>query len=238
VTGPGPPVEGESTGFLYPFLEAEERDVGALVGDLTSSASAKAAESARLRSETLQRCSAVLQQLADELASRFLAGRRMFVFGNGGSATDAEGIVALFRAPPAGAALRARSLVASRSVVTALGNDVGFELVFARQLIAHGRAGDIALGVSTSGNSTNLLVAFAEAKRRHLLTIGLAGYDGGQMATCSDVEHCLVVHSDSVHRIQETQGALVHELWRRIQDRLAHLGPATTEVDGWSVADA
>jgi D-sedoheptulose 7-phosphate isomerase len=211
----------EPTAFLYPFLDQRERDVGALLEDLAGSANAKAAESARLREATLERCDRSLDLLAQEMSLRFSANGRMFVFGNGGSATDAEGIVALFRRPPGGVALRARSLVACRSVVTALGNDVGFELVFARQLIAHGRAGDIALGVSTSGSSPNLLIAFGEAKRRQLLTVGLAGYEGGQMASSPDVDHCLVVRSDSVHRIQETQGALVHELWRRVQLHLA-----------------
>lgn len=215
--GPG----DEPTAFLYPFLDERERNAAALLGDLATSASAKAAESARVRDATLERCDATLDLVAEEMSRRFSANGRMFVFGNGGSATDAEGIVALFRHPPAGAALRARSLVASRSVVTALGNDVGFDLVFARQLIAHGRPGDIALGVSTSGSSPNLLVAFGEAKRRQLLTVGLAGYEGGQMASSPDVDHCLVVRSDSIHRIQETQGALVHELWRRVQLRLA-----------------
>ncbi|HEY1733832.1 MAG TPA: SIS domain-containing protein, partial [Acidimicrobiales bacterium] len=145
---------------------------------------------------------------------------RLFVFGNGGSATDAAGVVALFRSPPWGRPLRARSLVADRAVITALGNDVGFDLVFSRQLIAHARAGDMACGLSTSGNSTNLLNAFEEAARRGLLTFGLAGYDGGQMASSSAVEHCLVVSSSSVHRIQETQAAVAFELWSTVQSAL------------------
>jgi D-sedoheptulose 7-phosphate isomerase len=98
-------------------------------------------------------------------------------------------------------------------VLTALANDVGFELVFARQLAAHATADDIALGVSTSGDSRNLVVAFADAAARGLLTVGLAGYDGGAMAESADVRHCIVVRSDSVHRVQETQAALAFELW-------------------------
>ena len=104
-------------------------------------------------------------------------------------------------------------------MLTALANDVGFELVFSRQLIAHAEPGDIALGISTSGNSRNLLVAFEEAARRGLLTIGLAGYDGGEMAASEHVQHCLVVRDDSVHRVQETQAALGYALWRAVQDR-------------------
>nr|MDQ3294101.1 phosphoheptose isomerase [Actinomycetota bacterium] len=107
------------------------------------------------------------------------------------------------------------------AVLTALANDVGFELVFSRQLISAAGPGDIALGLSTSGSSANLLRAFAEARRLGVLGVGLAGYDGGSMAAAGTVDHCLVVLSDSVHRIQETQSAVVFELWRRIQARLA-----------------
>ena len=76
----------------------------------------------------------------------------------------------------------------------------------------------MAVGLSTSGNSTNLLRAFAEGRRRGLLTVGLAGYDGGQMAACADLDHCLVVRADSVHRIQETQAALVFAIWSRVAE--------------------
>ena len=106
-------------------------------------------------------------------------------------------------------------------MLTALGNDVGFDLVFARQLIAHAREGDIAVGMSTSGSSRNVIIAFTEARRRGLLTIGLAGYDGGEMAASPDVDHCLVVSSDSVHRVQEAQAAVSFALWSAVQDRLA-----------------
>jgi D-sedoheptulose 7-phosphate isomerase len=105
-------------------------------------------------------------------------------------------------------------------VLTALANDVGFELVFSRQLIAHAHPGDIAVGFSTSGNSVNLLRAFEEAARRRLLTVGLCGYERAAMALSDDVAHCLVVRSESVHRIQETQDALMARLWSIVQDRL------------------
>ncbi len=114
----------------------------------------------------------------------------------------------------------ARNLVADSAILTALGNDVGFDLVFSRQLIAHSDQHDIALGLSTSGNSRNLLMAFAEAAKRGLLTIGIAGYAGGEMVRSPDVLHCLVVDDDSVHRIQETQAALGFALWQQVQARL------------------
>jgi len=210
-------VSGEPTGFLYPFIDAEERDAGFLVADLAASAQAKMAESRRLRSETLVRCAGILQQAGREMAGRFRAGGRLFAFGNGGSATDAEGTVELFRDPPAGRPLPAMSLVDERAVLTALANDVGFELVFSRQVIAHARAGDIAVGFSTSGGSANVLRALEEASRRQLLTVGLSGTGGGAMAVSAALDHCFVVHSDSVHRIQEAQDTLVLELWRIVQ---------------------
>jgi D-sedoheptulose 7-phosphate isomerase len=163
----------------------------------------------------------VVEAAATALADRFGSGGTLFTFGNGGSSTDAASAASLFATPPWGRALPARSLVADAAVLTALGNDVGFDLVFSRQLIAHGRRGDVALGLSTSGNSRNLLVAFDEARSRGLVTIGLAGYDGGEMGRSQCVDYCLVVDSDSVHRIQETQAAVVFSLWRALQDRLA-----------------
>ncbi len=112
------------------------------------------------------------------------------------------------------------SLVDDRAVLTALANDVGFDLVFSRQLIAHARSGDIAVGFSTSGDSVNVLRGLEEASQRGLLTIGFCGYSGGAMAASAAVAHCLVVRSESVHRIQEAQNALMLELWSMVQHEL------------------
>ena len=161
------------------------------------------------------------------MASRFRSGGRLFTFGNGGSATDAEGTAQLFRQPPRGHALPALSLVDDRAVLTALANDVGYELVFSRQIIAHARPGDIAVGFSTSGDSVNMLRAFEEAARRGLLTVGLCGYERAAMARSDAVHHCLVVASESVHRIQEAQDALMLELWSIVQRHLQE-GEVTT----------
>ena len=207
--------------FLYPFLDGVGPDVPALLDDLAASAQAKAAISDALRAETLEREATLITATADAMAARFDAGGRLFTFGNGGSSTDAASVAVLFAAPPRGGPLPARCLADDTAVLSALGNDVGFELVFSRQLIAHARAGDIALGLSTSGGSRNLLAAFREARQRDILTIGFAGYDGGEMARSGDVVHCLVVRSDSVHRIQETQGALAVALWSAVQSRLS-----------------
>ena len=211
----------ERTDFLYPFIDAGERDPGSLLADLAASAEAKAAESRRLAAATIERSQTELDRAGRGIAACFAAGGRMLTFGNGGSATDAAALARLFARPATGAPLPARSLAADEAVLTALANDVGFELVFARQLMAQGRPGDVAVGLSTSGNSANLMVAFAEGRRRGMFTVGLAGYDGGRMATCEDLDVCLVVAAESVHRIQETQAALGVELWSRVHRELA-----------------
>ncbi|HVA10406.1 MAG TPA: SIS domain-containing protein [Acidimicrobiales bacterium] len=214
-------MSAEPTGFLYPFIEADERDSSGLLADLAVSAVAKMQESRSLRAATLERCHDAIAQAGLAMAERFAAGGRLFAFGNGGSATDADGTVHLFRVPPSGRPLPAMSLVDDRAVLTALSNDVGFELVFSRQLIAHAHDGDIAVGFSTSGDSINMLNAFEEADRRGLLTVGLCGYEGAAMAVSDAVHHCLVVKSDSVHRIQEAQAAVMLAVWSSVQRCLA-----------------
>jgi D-sedoheptulose 7-phosphate isomerase len=210
----------EGTDFLYPFLGDDDgRDPGALLDDLAASAVAKAATSLALQRATLAATAGAVRDAAGAMAERFAAGGRLLTFGNGGSSTDAAGLAELFTRPPWGTPLPARCLVDDQAVLTALGNDVGFDLVFGRQIIAHGTAVDIALGLSTSGNSRNLLVAFEEAASRGLLTVGLAGYDGGDMARSPYVEHCLVVEADSIHRIQESQAAVAFSLWAEVQQR-------------------
>lgn len=213
----------ETTDFLYPFIEGDETDSGALLTDLSRSAAEKWVQSASLRAETLVRCGPEIDLVATAMAERFAAGGRLFAFGNGGSATDADGVAHLYVHPPHGRSLPCRSLVADSAILTALGNDVGFDKVFSRQLIAQARAGDIAVGYSTSGNSENLLVAMAEADRRGMLTVGLAGIDGGRMAGDRHIRHCLVVRSQSVHRVQESQAALTHALWQAVQSALTRI---------------
>jgi D-sedoheptulose 7-phosphate isomerase len=214
----------EGTDFLYPFIEADERDAGALLVDLSESAHAKARTSQALRDATLQRSMPEIARAADAMSVRLTRGGRIYVFGNGGSSTDAASLAALFLRPPWGLPLPARTLVDDSAVLTAIGNDVGFDLAFSRQLIAHAVEADIAIGLSTSGNSRNLLQAFEEAARHGLLTIGIAGYSGGDMARSKHVQHCLLVDDDSVHRIQETQAALGFALWREVQARCAANG--------------
>jgi D-sedoheptulose 7-phosphate isomerase len=220
---------GEAAGgiqSLYPFLYAGEGNLESVLEEVRKSTVEKAIEIVELRRRVAEELGPQLAECAVAMAERFRAGGRLFAFGNGGSSTDAADVAQLFLHPASGRALPAFSLTAGVAVLTALANDVGFEVVFARQLAAFGRAGDMALGVSTSGGSENVLRAFEEAGRRGLLTIGLAGYDGGRMAESGLVDHLFVIPSASVHRIQEAQTTAYHVLWALVQDALG-TGPDT-----------
>jgi D-sedoheptulose 7-phosphate isomerase len=208
----------EPTNFLYPFIDAQEDDHESLLADLAASAQAKAAESLALRRSTLEANFDLLATAATEMARRFMAGGRLFTFGNGGSCTDSTTLAKLFARPPIGKPLPAWSLTADQAILTALGNDIGYELVFARQLIARAKAADIAIAMSTSGNSPNLITALHDARRRGMYTIGFAGYDGGAFANNPDVDACFIVRSQSVHRIQEAQGLLGYQLWLAVRE--------------------
>jgi D-sedoheptulose 7-phosphate isomerase len=137
----------------------------------------------------------------------------LFVFGNGGSATDAMDAVADFRGAPQGwPSRRAVDLSGDSAIVTALANDIGPEVLFARQLIAYAGAGDVALAISTSGGSANVVEALAEARRRAVATIALVGYDGGRVAAEELADHIVVTRSDHIPRIQEAQASAYHVL--------------------------
>lgn len=202
--------------FLYPFLSGDAGDRTAVLEELSRSARQKLAASVEVRRRTLEELEPEVDAAARAIADRFAAGGRMLTFGNGGSAADAAGLASLFADPPRGEARPAQTLAGDLAVLTALGNDVGYDLVFSRQLIAVGRPADVAVGLSTSGNSSNLLAAFGEARRLGMLTIGFAGYGGGAMADAEVVDHLFVVRSDSVHRIQEAQDAVCFQLWQAV----------------------
>jgi len=206
---------------LYPFLYPGKSDVDAVIEQVRQSTVDKTREITELRAEVLRRDGARLTACAELMAERFAAGGRLLAFGNGGSATDAQDLVGLFLSPADDSRpLPAFSLTADIAVITALSNDVGFDVVFARQVGAFGRSTDIAVGLSTSGNSANLLRAFDEAARRGMLTIGISGYDGGRMAELDSIDHLFVVPSPSVHRIQEAQTTIYHALWELTHDRI------------------
>ena len=231
---------------LYPFLDgaaaagssdprtAELRS-RELRADLLRSTRMKIMEAAALRRECLLRYADRLAACAGRIAERIARGGRVLTFGNGGSSTDAAALAALFldggsaagfpEAGPDARPAAARCLTDEVAVLTALANDVSFDVVFARQLATLGRAADVAVGLSTSGNSPNLIRAFEEAANRRMLTVGFAGGDGGRMASRGLVDFLFVVPSSSVHRIQEAQTTLYHVLWELTQQTPAG-GPA------------
>jgi D-sedoheptulose 7-phosphate isomerase len=204
---------GAST-FLYPFLEQDaDRELDHVVADVARSVGLKAEEVGALREQTLAEGRVVLCDAAAALRRAFDENATLHVFGNGGSATDAADCVADFRAAPQGwPPRRAVDLAADSSILTALANDIGAEVLFARQLIAYAREGDAALAISTSGGSANIVEALAEARRRGLVTIGLVGYDGGRVASEGLAEHVIVTRSDHIPRIQEAQASAYHVL--------------------------
>ncbi|MEU7000036.1 SIS domain-containing protein [Nonomuraea sp. NPDC046570] len=205
---------------LYPFLYAEERtDPAMVLDDVRRSSIAKIEEIVELRRTVADRDGARLDACAAEMAAAFAAGGRLFAFGNGGSSSDAQDLAGLFLHP---GGLPAFALTGDAAVMTALSNDIGFDVVFSRQLAALGRRGDIAVGLSTSGNSPNLLRAFEEAASRGMLTVGLVGDGGGEMAGRDDIDHLFVVPSTSVHRIQEAQTTIYQVLWELTVSRGNH----------------
>lgn len=217
----------KNTDFLYPFIEGAPEDPQALLVDLAASARGKAEVSARLQKDSLEEYEDQIQAAGAEMADRFSRGGRLYTFGNGGSSTDAATLATLFCRPALGRPVPAWSLAADQAVVTALGNDVGFELIFSRQVIAHSKPVDIVVALSTSGNSDDLMVALTEAKHRGLLTIGFAGHSGGSMSTSDDVDYCFTVHSQSIHRIQESHARLGFRLWSVVQEQTRRRAAAT-----------
>ncbi len=155
---------------------------------------------------------AQLAEVAEVMAHGFRSGRKVLLFGNGGSAADAQHIAAEFvgRFMAERDPLPAMSLSSDTSMLTALGNDYGFEAVFARQIQAHGQAGDTAIGISTSGNSPNVLRGLETAKAKGLYTVGLTGETGGKMNGLPEV--LFKVPANDTPRIQETHIMIGHIL--------------------------
>jgi len=208
---------------LYPFLHGRARDAAQIETVLLGSIAAKAADTRDVGARFFTEQAPVLLAAAKALAGSYRAGGRLLAMGNGGSSCDAAHVVVEFQHPVTAGrpALPAVNLTADVAMLSAVANDVGFEHVFVRQIVALGRPGDTLLGFSTSGNSANLLAGFAKAKQLGLVTVGLAGGDGGAMRTGGAVDHCLVVPSRSIHRIQECHVVAYHILWDLVHALLA-----------------
>jgi D-sedoheptulose 7-phosphate isomerase len=217
---------------LYPFLHGKGQDAAALDAALRHSVEEKARDSRDTNASFFAAQADVLVATAKALADVYRRGGRLFSMGNGGSSCDASHVAVEFVHPiTAGRpALAAINLVADLAMISAVGNDVGFEHVFVRQVIAQAKAGDGLIGISTSGNSSNLIAAFAKAKDMGIVTIGLSGGDGGKMKSGGVCDYCLVVPTTSIHRIQECHVAAYHILWDLVHTILAdHRGSATAK---------
>ena len=156
------------------------------------------------------------------IVSAFQQGNKVLLFGNGGSAADAQHIAADFvgRFAFNRAALAAIALGVNGSSLTAIGNDYGFEQVFARQVEALGRAGDVAVGISTSGNSPNVLQGLATAKKKGLVTVALTGKTGGKLKGFESVDKCICAPADKTPRIQECHILIGHVICEIVEQEL------------------
>jgi D-sedoheptulose 7-phosphate isomerase len=170
------------------------------------------AESAQTQRATAEACAQSIARAAARLVETLRAGGRVLAFGNGGSAADAQHLAAELagRFERERPGLPALALTTNTSDLTAIGNDYGFEAVFARLVRAHGRPGDLAVAISTSGNSPNVLAGVVAARDAGLSTLALTGKGGGKLASAADL--AIVVPSDVTARIQETHIAVIHLL--------------------------
>jgi D-sedoheptulose 7-phosphate isomerase len=210
------------SGFLYPFLGREKQTPADLEGQVTSSILMKVADDAALRAKVAREEAERIGEATLAMHDRLRRGGKLIIFGNGGSATDANDWAIDCVAPPPGMRpLPAVSLALEPATVTAIANDVGNDVVFLRQLIAQAEPDDVAVAISTSGGSRNVIAALAEARKRRLLTVALLGYDGGEIRRQELADHFVVVRSDYIPRIQEVQASIYHTM-RESLEELGH----------------
>jgi len=201
---------GES-GFLYPFLGQQKQDTGDLVAEVASSIRMKVQDDAKLRTQIALEQTEQISSAAIAIGERLKRGGKLILFGNGGSATDANDWAVDCVLPPVGyRPIPAVSLSLEPANITAVANDVGTEVIFLRQLIAQARPQDVAIGISTSGGSRNIVMALEEARKRKMLTIALLGYDGGEIRRRGLADFSIVVQCDCIPRIQEVQASIYH----------------------------
>ena len=200
------------TDFLYPFLERTETDLATVLADVRASTAQKGADVIDLRRgidlDAVVACGEAIRERLDR-------GGRVLAFGNGGSSTDAQDVARdlLELGRPAVA------LTADVATVTAVGNDVGFDNVFVRQLIPLARPEDVALAISTSGSSANVVAGLRQAHRTGLLTCAITGHDGGLLAELDWLDHLFVARSDYVPRLQEAHATIYHLLLEVVGSR-------------------
>jgi len=164
----------------------------------------------------------MIAAVAEAVLKSMQQGQKLLLFGNGGSAADAQHIAAEFvgRFAIERAALPASALSVNTSCVTAIGNDYGFDRVFSRQIEAFGKPGDVAMGISTSGNSPNVLLGLAKAKELGLRTVALTGDSGGKMKGVAD--YCICAPSNETARIQECHILIGHTIAELVEKAIVN----------------
>jgi D-sedoheptulose 7-phosphate isomerase len=211
--------------FLYPFLGRDRQPTGDVVEQVADSIRMKVADDARLREQVAREEAEQISNATQAIAESMGRGGKLIIFGNGGSATDANDFAIDCVAPPAGwKPVPAVSLALEPANITAISNDVGTEVVFLRQMIAQAQPNDVAVGISTSGGSRNIIMALEEARKRKLLTVALLGYDGGEILRRGLADHPLVVRCDYIPRIQEIQASIYHVIRESLE--VLHRGDA------------
>lgn len=177
-------------------------------------------ESIRVKEETLKTNSGKIVQAVESIRKLFSGNGKVLFFGNGGSAADSQHIAAEFigRFKKERRSLPAIALTTDTSILTALGNDYGFDVIFARQIEGLGARGDIAVGISTSGNSRNVIAGIKQAKKMGLKTISLTGCDGGKLALLTDIS--LIVPSTETARIQESHLCIAHAICELVEKKI------------------
>jgi len=205
-------------GFLYPFLGREKQETGKVVEQVAASIRLKVQDDAVLRARTAAEQAEAMRAAAQAIYDCVRRGGKLILFGNGGSATDANDWALDCVCPPDGyRPIPAVSLALEPANITAVANDVGTDVIFLRQLIAQAQSGDIAVGISTSGGSRNIVMALEEARKRKLTSIALLGYDGGEVLRRGLADFPIVVRSDYIPRIQEVQASVYHILRESVE---------------------
>ena len=207
---------------LYPFLHNKKTDSAVMNQALLQSIEWKKEQHQTLISDFYSKNDQALVECAKGIADTYQRQGQLYTMGNGGSSSDASHIAVEFLHPVTTGrpALAAIDLTCDKTLITAIANDVGYEQVFPRQVAIFVKAQDCLIGVSTSGNSTNLIRAFEQAKKVNAMTIALLGGTGGETAKIG-LDHCLIVESDSIHRIQECHVTIYHMLWDLVHTLLA-----------------
>jgi D-sedoheptulose 7-phosphate isomerase len=209
-------------GFLYPFLGKNKQETFDVAAEVAASIRMKVHDDALLRAQVATDEADNIGNTVAAIRERLRRGGKLIIFGNGGSATDANDWAIDCVMPPAGFhSIPAVSLSMEPANISAIANDVGTDLIFQRQLIAQARPNDVAIAISTSGGSKNIVMALEEARKRNLLTVALLGYDGGEVLRRGLADFPVIVRSDYIPRIQEVQASIYH-LMRELLEGFAH----------------